>query len=633
MNPLARLAFLACCMCLSAPTVADVQNDEVAPTGWWWLANADAQAIEEKIDEGFRMVDIEIDDYSPLRITAAFVKNSGPYATGWWWYPYKSAQQISNLMVQNNARLIDLEPFSTPWGMRYACLMIPNTGREAAVDHDFEVGFTSTQLDTWVDQYMSSRRIVDIQPYTLSGETRFAFIWVANTGALASGWGVWVESSWQGMLDKLAETNTRLIDIEEYGGLYAGVLVPKDGNSWWWALDLSYEDAKRFGRQHAARIVDIERTADGKFHLLARRNANDLTVTTNNAMIADSPSQSSSGLMLREINGQTLAAVNSTRLYEPASTMKTMHLFASLWNCMIGWDSLTSIVNVPIDITGSCPSWASGSLTMGLESTLMGMMKWSSNPRTEAILQRYSTDWIETIVHWYGAEDVQLNHTIGCAPGPNRNEVTLDDLYAIHAAVVNGDLGAFGEDFYELMINSDAEGFGAFSSAGKSFATVLNEELALSTLAPFEEQGFRLGTFAAHKGGNYQYSDDGTWTCHRSLAGLIRLPFRNGCTTLKREYFIGAWVNDHTAKAAAALMVSTGYTELFRDRVRAAIASWESSGCSLGDLDGDGHVNFVDVQLLLANFGACAATPCVGDFNSDGVVDAEDLMIQLDNWG
>lgn len=46
-----------------------------------------------------------------------------------------------------------------------------------------------------------------------------------------------------------------------------------------------------------------------------------------------------------------------------------------------------------------------------------------------------------------------------------------------------------------------------------------------------------------------------------------------------------------------------------------------------------GHVNFVDVQLLLANFGACAATPCVGDFNSDGVVDAEDLMIQLDNWG
>ena len=626
MKPLATLAFLTASILMAGPAAADLQDDEVTPTGWWWLTDVDTQEIQEKIDEGFRMVDIEIDDYSPLRITAAFVKNSGPYATGWWWYPYKSAQQISNLMAQNNARLIDLEPFSTPWGMRYACLMIPNTGSEAAVDHDFEVGLTSTQLDAWVDQYRSSRRIVDIQPYTLNGQTCFAFIWVANTGALASGWGVWVESSWQGMLDKLDETNSRLIDIEEYGGLYAGVMVPKDGNSWWFALDISFEDAKRFGRQHAARIVDVERTADGKFHLLARRNANDLTVATNNAMLADSTFQASSGLMLREINGPTLAAVNPTRLFEPASTMKTMHLFASLWTCMLGWDSLTNLVNVPVDMTGSCPSWGSGSFTISLKSTLFDMMKASSNPNTEAILKRYSKWWIEAIAHGYGAENVQLNHTIGCAPGPNRNEVTLDDLYAIHAAVVNGDLGAFGDDFYELMINSDDEGFG-------ELATILSDELDSSTLAPFEVQGFRLGTFAAHKGGNYQYSDNGSWTAHRSRAGLIRLPFRNGCTTLKRDYFIGAWVNDHTSKNDATLMISTGYTELFRDRVRAAIASWESSGCTLGDLDGNRHVDLVDLQMLLANFGRCVATPCVGDFNSDGIVDGEDLMIQLDNWG
>lgn len=625
MKPLVSLAFLACLMCLAGPAGADLQDDEVTPTGWWWFTNVGEAELEEQINNGMRMIDIEIDSHSPLRYTAAFVKNSGPYASGWWWYADKSAQQISNLMVQHNARLIDLEPYNIAGSIRYACLMVPNTGSEAAVDHDFEVGLTSAQLDAWFDYYSSSRRIVDIQPYTLNGETRFAFVWVKNSGAFASPYTVWINASRQEVLDKLDETNSRLSDIEKHAGLYSCVMVPRDGNSWWWALDLSLEDAKRFGRQHAARIVDVERTADGTFHLLARRNANNLTVITNNAMRENCPLKTSSGFMLREINGTTLAAVNRSKVFEPASTMKTMHLFASLWTCMIGWDSLTNTVNVPKDISGSCPSWASGSDTLGLQRTLWGMMKSSNNRRTEAILKRYSEEWIESIVHWYGAESVQLNHTIGCNPGSNRNEVTLNDLYAIHSSVANGDLGTFGSDFYAFMLNSDADGLGVF-------AAVLDDALALSTLAPIEEQDFRLGVFTVHKGGNYQYSEDGSSIAHHSAAGLVRLPFRNGCTTVEREYFIGAWVNDQTGEEAAAQTAYSAYTALFRNRVRAAITSWESSGCALGDVDGNGEVNLDDLILLINNWGPCETEECIGDLNGDGEVGMQDYTLLLSYW-
>jgi hypothetical protein len=52
------------------------------------------------------------------------------------------------------------------------------------------------------------------------------------------------------------------------------------------------------------------------------------------------------------------------------------------------------------------------------------------------------------------------------------------------------------------------------------------------------------------------------------------------------------------------------------------------------DLDGDGAVTIADVMLLLANWGACPPPPvaCIGDVNSDGRVDAVDLLLLLSQF-
>jgi hypothetical protein len=55
-----------------------------------------------------------------------------------------------------------------------------------------------------------------------------------------------------------------------------------------------------------------------------------------------------------------------------------------------------------------------------------------------------------------------------------------------------------------------------------------------------------------------------------------------------------------------------------------------------GDLDGDGDVDFADLLIVLAAWGACGAAPtgqCSGDLDGDGVVGFADLLILLSMWG
>src|SRR4051812_20254627 len=57
------------------------------PTGWSWLTGASPTTISNQINAGWRLVDLEVDQASPLLFTARFVPNSGTYGVGgWWWY-------------------------------------------------------------------------------------------------------------------------------------------------------------------------------------------------------------------------------------------------------------------------------------------------------------------------------------------------------------------------------------------------------------------------------------------------------------------------------------------------------------------------------------------------------------------
>jgi len=49
------------------------------------------------------------------------------------------------------------------------------------------------------------------------------------------------------------------------------------------------------------------------------------------------------------------------------------------------------------------------------------------------------------------------------------------------------------------------------------------------------------------------------------------------------------------------------------------------------DLNGDGVVDVQDLITILGDWGECPE--CPGDLNGDGVVDIEDLLILISQWG
>lgn len=52
-----------------------------------------------------------------------------------------------------------------------------------------------------------------------------------------------------------------------------------------------------------------------------------------------------------------------------------------------------------------------------------------------------------------------------------------------------------------------------------------------------------------------------------------------------------------------------------------------------GDLNGDGHVNGIDLAVILGSWGSCGGADCVADVNDDSMVDGVDLAIVLGAWG
>jgi hypothetical protein len=55
---------------------------------------------------------------------------------------------------------------------------------------------------------------------------------------------------------------------------------------------------------------------------------------------------------------------------------------------------------------------------------------------------------------------------------------------------------------------------------------------------------------------------------------------------------------------------------------------WLHDVSVVGDVDGDGIVNVEDLLLILADFGSCTGA-CPGDLDDDGDVDIDDLLITL----
>lgn len=58
-----------------------------------------------------------------------------------------------------------------------------------------------------------------------------------------------------------------------------------------------------------------------------------------------------------------------------------------------------------------------------------------------------------------------------------------------------------------------------------------------------------------------------------------------------------------------------------------------SHAATVGDINGDGKVDVLDLSILATNFGSCGKTLSQGDLTGDGCVNISDLSVLATNWG
>lgn len=253
--------------------IALTERSSTKPTQFWWLHGVSVSQLKSKINEGYRIIDLEVEKSSPLRFSAAMVRNKGDYAKKWWWYYGLSSEQVKQKLETNNARIIDLEIYRVNGKKKYAVALVSNTGDDAK-------GwwyYSDTSIDKIIEKTKANKaRIVDLDTYVVGGKRLYSAVMIKNKGSDQKAWWYYYNVSPSFITSKLQDNKARLVDIERHGNKNFTVVMEKSqGQGWWWYYGKTEAQVNQLWQQNQARIFDIESyTVNGKkrFAVLMLKN-------------------------------------------------------------------------------------------------------------------------------------------------------------------------------------------------------------------------------------------------------------------------------------------------------------------------------------------------------------------------
>ncbi len=561
MNPVPRLALLLT-LTLALPLTAQIEREGDTPTLFSFQTGITATAVGNLIGQGYRPIDLEVQSASPLLFTAAFVHNSGPYASGMWWYYGQTAASLASNLAANQARLIDLEPYDDGAGnIRFAAVMVPNTGANQRLWWHVTAS-TPTAIASLANA--NTARIIDLDEYTQGGSTYYSAILLRNTGADGRAWW-WYLDVPAASVDSLLTTNqARPIDLDRRANGNFNVVMQRDPTptSFVWRQDLAATDVQRFFDEYGQRPIDVEsHLAAGvrRYTVVGIRNTDAVTAEIIAEMHA--ATDGTMGSYMRRLNGAKVHGTNENAVFEPASTLKTVHHAHAIRQVEVGAISFSTMLTVNQGMTGSCPN-GTNPMDERLDTVLNLMMVNSDNARTQAVTNRFGMAAMNAIATALGMTSTSINHHIGCAGTPNR--VTLADLCRLHEQIANGWLGNSRMFFYSLMRNGTNR---------LGLDQIITDEAAALGLPVPTRASFRGMVQMAHKGGSYGTPQG----VHRAEFGYLSLPFIENGNVVAREFGFGAYVNGASGDSGADQAVWTiAVPKMLRAQVRAAMLTWST---------------------------------------------------------
>ncbi|MBK9387620.1 MAG: serine hydrolase [Planctomycetes bacterium] len=559
----ALLGLLALPAVAAAQVEDDREND--TPTGTYWNRGVTEAQINTLVGQGWRLTNIAIDSTSPsYTFTVTMVPNSGAYAISTWWYYGITSTTLGNLLTQNGARLTDLEVVDNGSGSaRFTCIMVSNTGVNAK-SWGYVFNTTTTAITNFTN---AGNRIVDLEQYTLNGNTYYAAVGIANTGRDARGWWYYYGIS-QGTLNSLLSSNNgRIYDLDRVSGGYNVVMLAQGSQKNWRFYGIDEQAVTDQLSQIGARAIDIERyfTLSGyRYDVVMINNSNALS--TRISEIIRGGTTGWGGVYFKRANGSVLGYINGDRPHEPASTLKTLHLLQAMRSVQLNTVELSDIYRTyTVGGPDSCPSGSGSYTDESLESALAQMMDRSDNTRTRTITDNFGGfSGLNSRAAALGMTSTDVNHHIGC--GTPANVTTLRDIAHLHEQVVNGYLGAERDNFYRLMRQDYVNGGYAFGELWP----VMQAEATAAGLNSTQFSAFRNDFLIAFKKGGYGVNG----LFYRCWGGYVRIPFyANGGIDL-REYMVGSFVSDATNETNAVNTCNLAAAEVLRDELRTALRTY-----------------------------------------------------------
>ena len=377
--------------------VADLsERSLMKPSKWYWYTGVTPDKIKEKVSEGFRIIDLEVDQTNPLKLSATFVKNTGVHQKGWWWYYGKTSEQVKQLWEDKKARIIDLEIYYVNGKKRYAVVMVANKGENSTswwYYSDLEFSEIKTKLNA------KNGRLIDLNTYVKNGKRYFSIIMVPNRGTNAKTWWYYSNISADQLKEKLKTNKARLTDIEIHsqgnrGTRFTVIMEKLDGETWWWYYGKTLNQVKDLSAQNGARIFDIEPyvTPSGKkrFAVLMIRNTNDQTNRLRR-YLRKNQSGGSYGVYVKRVNGKVQAALQEGKTFYPASTIKALEHLHAMRAVQANQANLSDDVVRYNNSSQSCADNHNGHTptTMDLDDILSTMMKDSDNQSTNALQEHF----------------------------------------------------------------------------------------------------------------------------------------------------------------------------------------------------------------------------------------------------
>ncbi|HKC23255.1 MAG TPA: serine hydrolase [Thermoanaerobaculia bacterium] len=639
MRALGALLALACLA--AAPVLAIEDRDNSNVTGWAWYYGKTEAQVTAFVNGGLRIVDLKVENPAgnPKTFTVAFVSNTGTFARNWNWLYDATPTDAYNFAINNNNRPVVVDAYEiAPGDVRVAMVYVVNTGADAKTWW-FYPGLLGSSIGTTAAG--NNARLTQISRYATGGQTYFAVIMIANTGADAKTWWYYYGHTTAEIDGYVAANNARLTDLDYHSGsgTYSAIMESCASGcpEWWYWWGLTEQGVNDMTAQETSRVIDVQKCGVGCFTVILLLDANAITARVGDLLRSGTEGTgATTGLYLKRVGGPVLASMEAGYVYEPASAIKIGPATLAITRVQAGTANLTDLISHNTDGANSCPSPSHFSGTESLQTGLQQMMRHSDNARTlEVITWEGGNSVVNNFMHnTVGMADTTINQILGCASPPDT--YTLYDAGLIYEGVADGTLL---DATHKAMLFSVMAGKAEYAAEGYDFIGIWTTDFdhflaqeAPAQMSAANKAWWKTEANEAAKAGGYTLCQNGP--CNDvvediDVTGWASLPFCSGLTVTPHEFVFGmfisnaedtSWFNGKTTAADTTFGVTKA--EVLREQVRASLLS-----CLHGDANHDGVLAVADVFYLI-NYLFAGGPPPLGypDVTGDAKVDVNDVF-------